>query len=579
MHKSEDVQQKAGFFSTYIKALFNNISDLGRNILQIAIIIGRKVGAGVSSAVKWLGRVTTLPRKSIVSFFVLAFGFFASPFVKIRRDYRRMRADIINSRGKKGFLAEIKYIFKFLAKIFFGKRGIAISLFNYAMPIISIISLFSIVSYATSLDYAVKISIDGQVYGYISDERIFDEADVILQQKITYLDGAEPISFSPEFVVEMTTSDKIMTKYQLADKMLKNLDADVENAYGLFISGKFYGAVIDKEEIDNTLDALLNKYRTGNKTETVSFVNDIKFEQGLYLTQSIVDEQNIIDKISGVKQVAAYYTVAEGDSQWLVAEKLGISLDELYRLNPSIEGTYLTKGQQLVTSREEPFLAVSVTRQEVYETSVAYKTKNVDDSSRFKGAKYIEQEGEKGINKVTANVSYVNGYESKREIIKTEVVKEPVDEIIKVGTKPVPSGNYSSETAVAGKFIWPVGGTGGYISEEMYGYGGYYGHKGLDIAGVPTGTPIFAADSGVVIASGKGWNSGYGNYVLIRHDNGLVTRYAHAYTLNVYTGQRVTQGQQIATVGSTGRVTGVHLHFEVISGDTYINPRNYLPRR
>lgn len=576
-NKDEAEKNNESFLSNYINLFIDSICDLGEHLSQIVIIVFRKALRYLVNALIWLLDITKAPRKAITGFFVLAFGFLASPFVKMRRDYRRMRSDIINARKNKGFLPEIKFFFKFILKILFGKRGLAVSLFNYTLPIISIASLFNIISYATSLDYAVKISIDGQNYGYITDERIFDEADVILQQKITYLEGNEPISFSPEFTIEMTTSDKVMTKYQLADKMLQNLDADVENGYGLFISNKFYGAVTNEKNLQDTLDGLLDKYRTENSSEKVSFVSDIAIEPGLYLTQTIINEDDLISQLTSVKQVAAYYTVVEGDSPWLIADKLDISLDELYSLNPDIENEYLKTGQQLVTSREEPFLAVAITRKETYEVDVAYKTKNVDDSSRFKGARYIEQEGVKGVNKITANVSYINGYESKREVIETVVVKKPVEEIIKVGTKAVPSGNYSNESPIAGKFIWPVGGSRGYISEEMHGFGGYYGHKGIDIAGVPTGTPIFAVESGKVIGVGKGWSGGYGNYVLIQHDNGLVTRYAHCYTLNVYNGQRVTQGQQIATVGATGRVTAVHLHFEVISGGNFINPRNYLP--
>jgi murein DD-endopeptidase MepM/ murein hydrolase activator NlpD len=92
---------------------------------------------------------------------------------------------------------------------------------------------------------------------------------------------------------------------------------------------------------------------------------------------------------------------------------------------------------------------------------------------------------------------------------------------------------------------------------------GIHGYNAVDF-GAPIGTPIYAAAGGqVIISRTGGWNGGYGNYVVIKHDNGSQTLYAHANTISVASGQWVAQGAQIATVGNTGRSTGPHLHFEV----------------
>lgn len=97
-------------------------------------------------------------------------------------------------------------------------------------------------------------------------------------------------------------------------------------------------------------------------------------------------------------------------------------------------------------------------------------------------------------------------------------------------------------------------------------------HSGLDI-GAPLGTPIYAAETGVVLEAR--WNGGYGRMVLVRHDSGLVTRYGHASRILVSPGEHVTRGQTIALIGSTGRSTGPHLHFEVVSGGRRTNPLSY----
>lgn len=122
-------------------------------------------------------------------------------------------------------------------------------------------------------------------------------------------------------------------------------------------------------------------------------------------------------------------------------------------------------------------------------------------------------------------------------------------------------------------YIWPSRGV------LTSGYGWRWGrmHRGIDIAG-PVGTPIVAAASGEVIFSG--WNSGgFGNLVKLKHPDGSVTLYAHNHRNLVRRGQRVQQGDLIAEMGSTGRSTGPHVHFEIHpSGQGAVNPMAYLPR-
>lgn len=103
-------------------------------------------------------------------------------------------------------------------------------------------------------------------------------------------------------------------------------------------------------------------------------------------------------------------------------------------------------------------------------------------------------------------------------------------------------------------------------------------HKGIDFA-APTGTPIFAAAEGVVTYAG--WtDDGYGNVVELRHQNGELTLYAHTNKVYVAKGQTINKGQAIAEVGSTGRSTGPHLHFEIQpDGRTSVDPMDYLQLR
>ena len=123
--------------------------------------------------------------------------------------------------------------------------------------------------------------------------------------------------------------------------------------------------------------------------------------------------------------------------------------------------------------------------------------------------------------------------------------------------------------------IWP---TDGYLTSTFgrraspFGTGSDF-HKGLDIAN-RLGTPVRAPAQGVVTFAG--WDGGYGNCIVINHGNNITTRYGHLQNSHVKVGQRVTRGEVIATVGSSGRSTGPHLHYEVRVGGVCVNPLRYI---
>lgn len=129
-----------------------------------------------------------------------------------------------------------------------------------------------------------------------------------------------------------------------------------------------------------------------------------------------------------------------------------------------------------------------------------------------------------------------------------EEVKTPT----KTTTKPKTSSSSGSSTWM----IKPI--NAGYRSQ------GIHGNNAIDFA-APKGTPIYATANGTVIIAKAdgGWNGGYGNYVVIKHANGAQTLYAHMTSVLTSAGKSVSQGAQIGTVGSTGKSTGAHLHFEV----------------
>jgi lipoprotein NlpD len=139
------------------------------------------------------------------------------------------------------------------------------------------------------------------------------------------------------------------------------------------------------------------------------------------------------------------------------------------------------------------------------------------------------------------------------------------------GTEGAAAGSGAGAKIPSGKLLWPVDG----VLISRFGKRGKTTHEGLDIA-APEGTAVLAAADGKVIYSGSGVR-GYGNLVLVKHEGGLVTVYAHNHRNLVLEGAPVKQGQVIAEVGATGKATGSHLHFEVRMGEVPEDPLPHLP--
>ena len=209
-------------------------------------------------------------------------------------------------------------------------------------------------------------------------------------------------------------------------------------------------------------------------------------------------------------------------------------------------------------------LTVSTSEIQIFTRTVEFETVYEDDASMYEGETKVKTEGVNGTSRVTAQIYRVNGQEIARDVLSEIVIEEPVDQVILKGTKEKPT------TDPTGSFICPASG------RFSSGFGARWGrkHQGIDIAG-PYGSNIVAADGGTVIYAG--YNSGgYGNLVKIDHGNGYVTYYGHNSSLCVSVGDKVAKGQVIAKMGSTGRSTGNHCHFEIRKGGTPVNPTGYI---
>lgn len=550
------------------------LSNFGRYICSVIVMLFIHLGRHIMRFFRFVWDKTVTLRNDILTRLKYLLVILASPFLKIWHALIRAKDDIITGKKEKGLWNGIKIASSHLGDFIFGKSGLAVTLFNIAAPLVCVLFFFNIVAYANSLNYAVKLTVNGRFLGYIENEQVYYDAEDILKERINYLGSNEDILVEPEYSIELIENRNTLTKYQVADKMLEYSDLSVEYAYGFYLNGVFMGAMFDNTEVKATLDGILNKYQTLYPEAEISFADRIECETaGLYLSESIIDTDWLISQLTSTKKGAGYYIVEEGDTHDAISSKLALTTSQLELMNPGFKNMPLRAGDRIKSREEVPFLSVNVTVVENYDTFVDYNTEYYNDNSLYMGVTRVTTEGVDGVNNVTAKVTYVNSFETNRQVMSSRIVSRPVTERIAQGTKPTPESIYSPEDAGYGKYIWPT--DGGHISELTHWDGGYAGHVGIDIVAY-YGAPIFAGASGTVTFSG--WNSGYGNCVIIDHGNGYSTLYAHNSQIYVTVGQEVTQGEFIAAMGETGIVTGTHLHFEVRYGLEKLNPLNYLEK-
>ncbi len=236
--------------------------------------------------------------------------------------------------------------------------------------------------------------------------------------------------------------------------------------------------------------------------------------------------------------------------------------------------------KDVATNDEEIF------KQVVEKGQTFYKYYAINVGSEEKAYVSTFEEAEKVINELKnkdsnnkEKLSIVEKYETELKEFST-VEKCVADLYVKKEVKQTTSSyvvaakgiNSSSKKVNLGiSLIKPVSG----VVTSRFGSRWGSTHKGIDI-GAPKGTTIKAVAAGTVTVAQYGYNGGYGNYVIVSHGNGVQTLYGHCNSLIATVGQKVSQGQAIAKVGSTGRSTGNHLHLEIRVNGVAQNPQNYL---
>ena len=418
---------------------------------------------------------------------------------------------------------------------------------------------------------AYSVTVDGVEVGVVSSRQAVEQAVSRVESRAARILGHDyTLEQDVKCQFQVTLRDETVPVSEVETYLLDQI-GEVMKSTVLSVNGQVVGAVDDESEAEAILEAIKAPYVNEN-TISAEFVEPVMVSREYTATSTLLDAASMTEALQANTVEEVEYIVQAGDTFSDIANDHGMRVAELQELNPDVDIDKLWIGQSLTISQAVPLLSVQTVDHVVYEGSVAYEVEEVEDSSMYEGETKVLVSGVEGTAVYDANVTYINGQEESRVINSTQVLTEPTTQVVAVGTKERP------RTMATGSFQWPIYGrvSSGYGSR--YIFGSYSYHSGIDIVG-SYGAAIAAADGGKVIYAGTGTGSywSYGKYVVIDHENGLQTIYAHCSSLDVQAGDRVYKGQTIARVGSTGRSTGNHCHFQVKKNGVTVNPYNYLP--
>ncbi len=477
----------------------------------------------------------------------------------------------LRSAKGKGIRAHLSAITRGLQIWLFSDNGLLVTVFQFAVPVICFAFLFSVVTYGANLEYAIAVEFNGKHLGYIANEEDYRQAEALVRERLSYATDSVSMPFERNLTLEQYDgSQPLHTAGGLADIMLTTADFSLCDAYGVYRNGEFLCAVADKAPVVEALAQQLSAYSASLtvQTDAVYYQDTISYVQGTYLADNLTDTNVLIDELTKNEIKTITYTVKKDESLYTIASKYSTSLEKIRELNPTLPDLLPvgTKIKVQFTDYAMP-IAYRITIDSI--SAIAYDTIEIETSALPVGERKVLSAGVPGETSHIIEVTYVNGVESRRNVLKSTLISEPVTERVSVGTYAAAPASSATQLFGNGDLSWPV--NGGYISDP---YISNRNHRGLDIA-APADTEIFAADGGVVLTAG--WNNqGYGYYIIIQHENGYETLYAHCNQLLCNVGETVTRGQLIALVGSTGNSTGNHLHFEVRRNGTNFNPADFL---
>ncbi|MCQ2407987.1 MAG: peptidoglycan DD-metalloendopeptidase family protein [Oscillospiraceae bacterium] len=461
-------------------------------------------------------------------------------------------------------------ILHLLGSVVAGESGILRTVLRFAVPLTSCALLWTVVQQGMHQQYGVAVAVDGKMLGIIENESAYMEAEEIVRRRLDSAEDAEQVDFSRRFQLQrLSASDMLLTAGQLAELMMQNAGIELTEGYGVYVNDVLQGVVTETHPIEAAMTRQLSAFcnKLGEDAEQVHYADTVRYEFGLFPSERFTDAQKLANKLTAVTHSTRIYTAVSGDTVKSVAARFSVTQEELYALNDELP-VIIPYGRKITVPVTVHYMPIVYTRRVNALAMIDFDTVRTETNSLPEGREEVIMRGTKGERRNHQVITYTDGVQTAVETVRSVLTVKPIDREIAVGTfKAQP---YSTDTVIdgIGKYVWPV--DGGRITCP---FGSAGGHIGLDI-GAAEYSEIYAADGGVVQYAG--WEPGYGNFVILLHDDGYQTVYGHCVELLVNPGLQVQRGDVIALVGSTGDSTGPHLHFEVRENGVRVDPALYL---
>lgn len=391
----------------------------------------------------------------------------------------------------------------------------------------------AMVASTCTLCYAVTAG--GQPLAYVRGQETYIQAVRQVEEQVSAILRTD-YAYPEKAKVSLTIApkEKVQTREELTDSLMGTVE-QVKKEYVLTVDGTPVAACDDRSEIAKAIRQAKETYTSEDTVEvTVSSEVDVSKDY-LPAQAEVLDAEELAQRLT---QPAG----AEGET-WM--DEAGTEA-----LAAFIPEEYLVEAAE---ADSQPLLNVRTVEEVTYTQPIPSPVEEREDSSLLVGERKTLQEGAPGEEEVTDRVTLRCGVEQSRETLSAVTLTEPTATVVAVGTGQGAEG-------AKGRFLWPCMGqvSSTFGSRHIFGSSGF--HTGTDIAAAQ-GADINASAAGTVVWAGA--KGTYGNLVKVDHGNGYETYYAHCSKILVQVGDWVSQGQTIAKVGSTGRATGPHCHFEI----------------
>ncbi len=431
-------------------------------------------------------------------------------------------------------------------------------------------------------EVALEVFVNGESIGIA---RTYDEITTVKKNVESFVSESigESFWFNDEITYKLVKkkSQKLLDVKELQKTMISLAKSKyIVPGYTLLVDGVEVAKSIDSSVLDAARNELIIKFEEnargkGSKEAVVSYANDIVITPSDIHIDSLQDESEI-RQLLGLQPKTGYENLPKDPLYTLYYDTIlkNVEISKVEDASMVISGVGTDDIISGVHNPMEVTLGYVIIKNEEVKENIPYEIEYIESDNYLLGSEKVETFGKQGSRIATYAVSYKDGKEVDRKFVEEKIVKPAENRIVYKGTR-IPSPEELA-TIATGKFIIPYDNylSCSYRFRTIKELGNVRElHNAWDIPG-PYGSEIAASDGGVV--SKVAYSSGYGRHVIIDHENGYETLYAHLSKATVKEGERVGQGDTIGKMGATGRVTGVHVHFEIRKDGVSIDPATFI---